>query len=136
VRRLCEHCSVPAGEEAIAQGAARLDEVRRGGADLPASVERPQWREARGCPRCSDTGYSGRVAVFEVARFTSALRHAVGENRPDDELVAAARQDGFLTMYEDGLIKAAKGYTSVAEVVRVLGAGMKSGAGGMQAVAG
>jgi len=136
VRRLCEHCSVPAGEEAIAQGAARLDEARRAGADLPASVGHPQWREARGCPRCSDTGYSGRVAVFEVARFTSALRHAVGENRPEDELIAAARKDGFLTMYEDGLIKAAKGYTSVAEVVRVLGAGMHSGAGGMQAVAG
>jgi general secretion pathway protein E len=136
VRRLCEHCSVPAGEEAIAQGAARLAEVRRDGADLPASVDRPQWREARGCPRCSDTGYSGRVAVFEVARFTAALRHVVGENRPEDELIAAARRDGFLTMYEDGLVKAAKGYTSVAEVVRVLGAGMQSGAGGMRAVAG
>lgn len=133
VRRLCEHCSVPAGPDAMAEGAARLDEVRRAGADLPDSVLRPAMARGPGCARCSDTGYAGRVAVYEVARFTSALRHVVGENRPEAELIAAARQDGFLTMYEDGLVKAAKGYTSIAEVVRVLGAGLHSGAGTLQA---
>jgi len=121
VRRLCGHCSVPAGAAAIAQGEARLNEVRRAGADLPDSVNQPQWREARGCPHCSGTGYSGRVAVFEVARFTNAVRQAINEARPESDLIAAARQDGFLTMYEDGLVKAAQGYTSTEEVLRVLG---------------
>ncbi|MBO6764127.1 GspE/PulE family protein [Maricaulis sp.] len=121
VRRLCGHCSVPAGPAAIAQGEARLDEVRRAGADLPDSVNQPHWREARGCAHCSGTGYSGRVAVFEVARFTNAVRQAINEARPESDLIAAARKDGFLTMYEDGLVKAAQGYTSTEEILRVLG---------------
>lgn len=135
VRRLCSHCSRPASGVAVEQARERLAEIRNAGAVLPEDVfAQPSWMEAVGCPRCANSGYSGRVAVFEVARFTPALREAINDGRPEAELLAAIRPDGFLTMYEDGLIKAAKGYTTVEEVIRVLGAG--GAAASARAVAG
>ena len=61
--------------------------------------------------------------MFEAARITPALRHAINEGADATGLLAAARQDGYLTMLEDGLIKASQGVTSIGEVLRVLGAG-------------
>ncbi|WP_440958842.1 GspE/PulE family protein [Oceanicaulis sp. LC35] len=121
VRRLCEHCAQPAGEEDQALGNRMLAEARAEGAQgLPLET---RWRSAPGCHHCGGQGYTGRVAVFEAARITPALRHAINEGADATGLLAAARQDGYLTMLEDGLIKASQGVTSIGEVLRVLGAG-------------
>ncbi len=99
-----------------------IAEARADGANgLPAKGA--NWRTADGCHHCGGQGYSGRVAVFEAARVTPALRSAINEGADATGLLAAARQDGFLTMLEDGLIKASQGVTSIGEVLRVLGAG-------------
>lgn len=63
------------------------------------------------------------MAVFEAARVTPALRSAINDRADAAGLLAAARQDGYLTMLEDGLIKASQGVTSIGEILRVLGAG-------------
>ena len=81
------------------------------------------WRTADGCHHCGGQGFAGRVAVFEAARITPALRSAINERADAAGLLAAARQDGYLTLLEDGLIKASQGITSISEVLRVLGAG-------------
>jgi len=121
VRRLCEHCARPADAEDAALGNRMLADARADGAvGLPDASD---WRTADGCHHCGGQGYSGRVAVFEAARVTPALRSAINERADAAGLLAAARQDGYLTMLEDGLIKASKGATSLAEVLRVLGAG-------------
>lgn len=122
VRRLCEHCARPANPDDIALGDRMIAEARADGASgLPAKGA--NWRSADGCHHCGGQGYSGRVAVFEAARVTPALRSAINEGTDATGLLAAARQDGFLTMLEDGLIKASQGVTSIGEVLRVLGAG-------------
>lgn len=121
VRRLCEHCARPASAEDIALGNKMLADARAEGAvGLPDATH---WRTADGCHQCGGQGYAGRVAVFEAARITPALRSAINDRADAAGLLAAARQDGYLTMLEDGLIKASKGVTSLAEVLRVLGAG-------------
>jgi general secretion pathway protein E len=121
VRRLCEACAHPASAEDTALGGRMLAEARSEGArGLP---EHGHWRTADGCHQCGGQGYRGRIAVFEAARITSALRSAINAREDAAGLLAAARQDGYLTMLEDGLIKAAKGLTSLSEVLRVLGAG-------------
>ena len=51
------------------------------------------------------------------------MRSAINERADAAGLLAAARQDGYLTLLEDGLIKASQGITSISEVLRVLGAG-------------
>ena len=121
VRRVCEACGEPAGETERADAEARLARARAAGARLP-EIAPAQWTRAVGCRQCAGTGYSGRIAVFEVARFTAALRDAVMDRAGDAALMDAARADGFLTLYEDGLVKAARGLTTIEEVVRVVGA--------------
>jgi general secretion pathway protein E len=121
VRRLCEHCARPANAEDVALGERMLADARADGASgLPAQGH---WRMADGCHHCGGQGFAGRVAVFEAARITPALRSAINERADAAGLLAAARQDGYLTLLEDGLIKASQGITSISEVLRVLGAG-------------
>lgn len=123
VRKLCRHCARPADAEDVALGERMLAEARHAGAaGLP---EAGDWMTADGCTACGHQGYSGRVAVFEAARITSPLRHAINARGDAAELLNAARPDGYLTMLEDGLVKAAGGATSVREVLRVLGAGQQ-----------
>lgn len=68
---------------------------------------------------CED-GYSGRVGMHEVLEMSDTLQKMVMENTNTDALQAQARKEGMLTMLEDGLYKAAKGTTSLEEVLRVI----------------
>lgn len=83
--------------------------------------------EGRGCSHCGNSGYSGRVGLYELLVVNEALSRAIssmGVSRRGGDLVdlkRIARENGFKTMYEDGLLKAREGITSLAEVIRVAG---------------
>jgi len=119
VRKLCEHCSVsvkkPEGEDRIW---AILDE---GGNISDQMKGKTNWREPKGCSKCSDTGYQGRLAIFEVARMDDALSEAVLKNASLQQLHQVARKQGYITLLEDGIFKARNGVTSLTEVLRVCG---------------
>jgi len=68
---------------------------------------------------CED-GYSGRMGIHEVLTMTSTLKELVLQNATADQIEAQARKEGMLKMVEDGIYKAAKGLTSVEEVLRVV----------------
>ncbi len=125
VRRLCDHCAVPASPDEILIAESLLGQSGRDGALWPAGTfDAPAyWRVPRGCDHCRGQGYQGRVAVYEAAFIDGALREAVARHAPSRDLMAAAREAGFLTMLEDGMLKARAGLTSVAEIMRVLGGG-------------
>ena len=110
VRRLCPDCSVPAEPP----HASLL-------AELGKPAAQAQWRQAVGCPRCQRTGYQGRSGIYELVEVTEAIRSAILERKSTQELARIARQRGFRSLRQDGLIKAAAGLTSVDEVVRVTG---------------
>ena len=119
VRRLCPVCETeddsPQGEELCAQ-------VIRSGAELGAAMREPsRWRRAVGCDACDHTGYKGRIAVFEIAKMDEALREGVSAGAPLRDLFQIARRQGFLTLFEDGLLKARAGHTTLSEVYRVCG---------------
>ena len=122
VRKVCPHCAHPAEPDSCLEGDRRLAAARDAGAALPAATGRARWVEASGCTHCADQGYLGRVAVYEVVRLNSAMREAVNNRASEAELLSAARQDGYITMYEDALAKAAEGQTTLSEVLRVFGA--------------
>ncbi|OJI09634.1 hypothetical protein BK006_00625 [bacterium CG10_49_38] len=65
-------------------------------------------------------GYSGRRGILEVLTMSHALREMVIKNETAEALNAQARQEGMLTMFEDGLFKAAQGITSIEEVLRAV----------------
>ncbi|MFG0328672.1 MAG: GspE/PulE family protein [Phycisphaerales bacterium] len=74
------------------------------------------WRGA-GCDKCNETGYRGRLGYFEVIELGPRMRQAVSENRTAPEILAAAATRP-LTMRSDGIRKAAKGDTTIEEVLR------------------
>jgi type IV pilus assembly protein PilB len=107
-RKLCTHCKqrtiVP--PQALAEA-----EIRVGG-DLEAY-------EPVGCSRCNQSGYRGRVGIYSVMALSDQLKEMVVSQAPEAEIAAMAREEGMLTLREDGLTKVRAGLTSLEEVVRV-----------------
>ena len=69
------------------------------------------------CPE----GYKGRIGIFEVLPVTETIKRLITkEEVSSDEIQKRALQEGMMTMIEDGLIKAARGITSIEEVLRVI----------------
>lgn len=68
----------------------------------------------------TDDGYKGRSGIHEVFVVSPTIKDMIMDSRTGDELQAQARQEGMLTMLEDGIFKAAKGVTSIEEVLRVI----------------
>jgi type IV pilus assembly protein PilB len=77
--------------------------------------------EPSGCGRCANTGYKGRVGLYEVMVVNEEIRKLVLERAPADQIAAAAVKQGMRRLRDDGLEKVRQGRTSIAEVVRVTG---------------
>jgi general secretion pathway protein E len=71
-----------------------------------------------GCQTCNGTGFSGRIAIIELLAMNEDLRGRILRGAPDSEIERAARQDGMMTMFEDGLDKVGQGLTTIEEVLR------------------
>ncbi len=67
-----------------------------------------------------DDGYQGRLVIHEVLRVTSTIRNLIIKGAVSDEIEAQARQEGMMTMLEDGVFKAVQGLTTLEEVLRVV----------------
>ncbi len=75
--------------------------------------------KGQGCKVCHDTGYSGRVGVFEVLEVTKPIKKLIVEKADSDIIGRRAQEEGMTTMLDDGLDKVAKGVTTIEEVLRV-----------------
>jgi len=104
-RTLCGHCKSPL--------------------ELPAAVRKEhgladaQLFEPVGCIRCSNSGYQGRLGLYEVMPMTEQIRSLILERRGVTEIAASAVAAGMRTMRQDGLEKVKQGLTTLAEVARV-----------------
>ena len=77
--------------------------------------------EPAGCGRCTNSGYKGRIGLYEVMVINEDIRKLVLERAPANLIAAAAIEGGMRRLREDGLEKVRQGRTSIAEVVRVTG---------------
>ena len=75
--------------------------------------------EAVGCDRCGNTGYRGRLGVFEILEVNERISRLIGTGTDDVSMEREARADGMTTMIEDGVAKCRSGFTSVDEILRV-----------------
>ena len=75
--------------------------------------------EPAGCDRCGQTGYRGRLGVFEVLEVTERISRLIGTGTDDASIEREARNDGMATMIEDGVAKCRAGLTSMDEILRV-----------------
>lgn len=111
VRKLCPHCRRPAAHSHTAVKRFRFDAL------LP--VEQPTLFEPVGCEQCRGTGYLGRTSIHELFVLDDNAQNAILEGADAGALHRVARRSGMRTLYEDGLLKAARGLTSLEEVLRV-----------------
>lgn len=78
------------------------------------------WREHNGgCEQCNNTGYKGRMGIYEVLSNTTDLQKLIVANATSNEIQDQAVKEGMVTMQLDGLVKALRGKTSIAEILRV-----------------
>jgi type IV pilus assembly protein PilB len=104
VRRLCPDCRRP---------------TRVPGPDAGPDGGEVEVFEAVGCPRCGDSGYRGRIGLFEVMTVTERIRSLIVRHATAAEMTQAAIAEGMRPLREDGLAKVRAGATTLAEVARV-----------------
>jgi type IV pilus assembly protein PilB len=109
VRRICTQCREPA-----APSAELLQDLELTAADV---ADKTYYR-GRGCDACNNTGYKGRVGLFELMLMNDDLRDMIMRNASTDELREAARSIGMVTLRDAGMLAAAEGRTTLDEVVR------------------
>ena len=73
----------------------------------------------KGCAECGDTGYAGRIGVFEVMTVSETISKLILERAPASAIEKQSVTEGMLLMKQDGYIKALEGVTTLEEVVRV-----------------
>ncbi|MEA3492592.1 MAG: GspE/PulE family protein [Campylobacterota bacterium] len=108
VRKICPHCKVETqpSEKLISE----ISEF------LP---EEPLFFKGDGCKECQHSGYAGREMISEVLPISDTLSRMIAAGASKEEMTKQAIQEGFVSMFEDGIIKALGGSTSLEEIFRV-----------------
>lgn len=119
VRKICENCK----EEYVPEPQA-IEELKRVlGPVYDAQVAKLggqlKLHRGRKCDKCGDTGYMGRVGIFEVLKVSDKVAKLILSRAPASEIERAAVEDGMLLMQQDGYVKVMDGTTTLEEVMRV-----------------
>jgi type IV pilus assembly protein PilB len=109
-RRPCERCSEPVEANSETLGKLGLD---------AKAVANAKLRKGVGCPACAQTGYSGRMAVFEVMTVTRAIRDLIVNRATESQVRVTALAEGMRSLRTDAMAKALEGLTTLEEVLRV-----------------
>ncbi len=86
---------------------------------FPASEKRVTLYRGKGCGACGNTGYRGRVGIYELLNMTPELEAFIVQRKTTAEINDVARQQGMLTLFEDGLLKVKSGMSTIEELLRV-----------------
>ncbi len=111
VRQVCDGCGEP-----VTPDPAQVEQLGLTAADLEGAAP----RAGRGCGLCRQTGYRGRLAVFEYLGVDATLRRRVAERSDVADLERAARDAGQTFLRQDALTKFREGRTTLSEVLRVV----------------
>jgi type IV pilus assembly protein PilB len=112
-RKLCTHCCelyTPSVDELL---------KARVAPEIAARTDGMAFYRKRGCPRCNQTGYKGRIGIFQLLTMSEQLESLAVQKASREDLERAALGEGMRTMWDDGLAKIAAGLTSVEELARV-----------------
>jgi type IV pilus assembly protein PilB len=109
VRKICLKC-----KEEYAPTEEMLMEIGL----TPQDVKDKKFCYGKGCSACSNTGYKGRQAIFEIMLMTDRLKELIMAQRSTEEIRHVAREQGMRTLRESGLLAIFDGHTTIEEVVR------------------
>jgi type IV pilus assembly protein PilB len=113
-RKLCSHCCEmyqPSVDELLQSRVAP---------DVAAASDGMAFYRKRGCRRCNQTGYKGRVGVYQLLTMTESIAQLAVARASREDVERAAMDAGMRSLWDDGLSKVAAGLTSVEELARVL----------------
>ena len=112
-RKLCERCkrAVEVDDETLGELGFPFSRFSEGGRN---------FHEAVGCDRCGGTGYRGRIGIYEMMVVGGRIKEMILKRVSTDEVSRVAESEGMVRLREDGLIKAARGVTTIEEVLRTV----------------
>jgi general secretion pathway protein E len=108
VRKICTHCK---RETALPERL--MKDIRQ---YLP---ENPTFYKGEGCKECGMSGYKGREMISEVLTISETFSRMIARNASKEEMTKQAIEEGFISMFEDGVHKALEGKTTIEEIYRV-----------------
>lgn len=124
VRRICEHCKEPAHitdmqKENLQKIFLSIDPKERDAYGLK-DVQKMEIFQGKGCDECGHSGYKGRIAIYEVMDINDEIHDIITDKNANEALlIAAAGEQKMLSMKQDGILKIAKGITTLSEIERV-----------------
>ncbi|MFH1142509.1 MAG: GspE/PulE family protein [Candidatus Uhrbacteria bacterium] len=122
VRKICEKCKVEDEvDEATRERLAKiLSEIPEKSGEVMPSIDTIKFYKGAGCDICNKTGFKGRIGIFEVLIMDEELEKTVREGSVSEyQMRDIAKNQGMVTMVQDGLLKVVDGITNVNEVFRV-----------------
>jgi len=111
VRKICVDC-----KEAYTPSWEVLKDI---GLEASEKDSKFKFYRGKGCARCLNSGYKGRIAIFELLVSDEKIRNLIVSKAPLEELKKAARSGGMANLKDDGIRKIAEGITTIEEVLRV-----------------
>jgi type IV pilus assembly protein PilB len=111
VRKVCLNC-----REEVKQPEAVFEKLN---VPVPAGVSRLQLWQGAGCPACKNTGYKGRVGIYELMLLDERFHDPILRRAGAPEFLRLAQERGMRTMFDDGVLKATQGITTMEELLRV-----------------
>ncbi len=115
VRLICPDCRTPYQPTADELTALRIPKE---------TASQFQFFIGKGCTQCRGTGFRGRTGIFELLRISPAIREAIVNRVPGDQILQIAQKEGFRTMLDDGRDKVLRGLTTPHEVIQAVYAGV------------
>jgi type IV pilus assembly protein PilB len=114
VRRICPDCKeeYSAPPEVVADIKKVLGNLYKGGEEI-------KLYRGKKCPKCNNTGYLGRIGIFEVITATEKISRLTMERAAASEIEKQAVEEGMIKMKQDGYLKVLEGITTIEEVLRV-----------------
>lgn len=122
VRKACKDC-----KEMKKATPEQLKKIRSGLANVSKKIDLPKIDDdleipaVKGCKSCNNTGYRGRIGIFEAFLVDDEMENFIVKSPSIADLKEKAVEKGFVTMYQDGLIKVLEGMTTIEELERIAG---------------
>ncbi len=85
----------------------------------PEIAKKANFMKGKGCTYCNKTGYRGRMGIYELIVMSNSIRELTFKGETTQAIRKVARKQGMRTLFEDGMIKALKGLTTIDEVLRI-----------------
>lgn len=124
IRKVCPHCKkavklseLPEQQRQTVEKAIKRTAKQELISRIPGEVlQNPQFYEPVGCEQCDNTGYKGRVGIYEILEITQNIKKMIIEGASATIINEVAIQDWMISLEQDGIIKALNGVTTLAEV--------------------